>query len=106
MHKNISATRYVLLGLGAFAGMREGDMISLNWHAYDGAAVHWVASKNGERCIAPVTAGSRGSISIGRYMTWVCQPATTKAETAGFPPSRSFRTAASGQVRCRGAVRN
>lgn len=41
--------------LGLFAGMRQGDALIATWAAYDGAAVRWIAGKNGEACMAPVT---------------------------------------------------
>lgn len=41
--------------LGLFAGMRQGDAIRVTWSAYDGGALRWIAGKNGEDCMAPVT---------------------------------------------------
>ncbi|HEV2366028.1 MAG TPA: hypothetical protein VGS12_17725 [Caulobacteraceae bacterium] len=45
----------VPFALGLFAGMRQGDALAVTWSAYDGAALRWRASKNGEACVAPVT---------------------------------------------------
>ena len=42
--------------LGLFAGMRQGDALIVTWKAYDGVALRWIAGKNGEACMAPVTA--------------------------------------------------
>jgi integrase len=41
--------------LGLFAGMRQGDALIVTWAAYDGSALRWIAGKNDEHCIAPVT---------------------------------------------------
>jgi integrase len=41
--------------LGLFAGMRQGDALMTTWSAYDGAGLRWIASKNGEPCLAPVS---------------------------------------------------
>lgn len=41
--------------LGLFAGMRQGDALIATWSAYDGATLRWIAGKNGELVIAPVT---------------------------------------------------
>jgi integrase len=41
--------------LGLFAGMRQGDALHVTWSAYDGLALRWIASKNGEPCMAPVS---------------------------------------------------
>ncbi len=40
--------------LGLFAGMRQGDALSVPWQAFDGSRLSWIASKNGEACEAPV----------------------------------------------------
>jgi integrase len=40
--------------LGLFAGMRQGDALSVTWAAYNGATITWHASKNDELCVAPV----------------------------------------------------
>ena len=45
----------VPFALGLFAGMRQGDALLVTWKAYDGAALRWIAGKNGEACMAPVT---------------------------------------------------
>jgi integrase len=41
--------------LGLFAGMRQGDALSVTWAAYNGVNLTWCASKNDELCVAPVT---------------------------------------------------
>ncbi len=41
--------------LGLFAGMRQGDALIVTWAAYDGSTIRWIAGKNGEACMAPVT---------------------------------------------------
>jgi len=45
----------VPFALGLFAGMRQGDALRVTWSAYDGEALRWIASKNGEACMAPAT---------------------------------------------------
>lgn len=45
----------VPFALGLFAGMRQGDALLVTWSAYDGSALRWIAGKNGEACMAPVT---------------------------------------------------
>lgn len=45
----------VPFALGLFAGMRQGDALIITWRAFDGAALRWIAGKNGEACLAPVT---------------------------------------------------
>jgi integrase len=45
----------VPFALGLFAGMRQGDALIATWTAFDGACVRWIASKNNEACMAPVT---------------------------------------------------
>lgn len=45
----------VPFALGFFAGMRQGDALITTWAAYDGATLRWIAGKNGELVIAPVT---------------------------------------------------
>ncbi len=45
----------VPMALGLFAGMRQGDALRVTWAAYEGVTLRWIASKNGERCAAPVT---------------------------------------------------
>lgn len=45
----------VPFALGLFAGMREGDAISVTRSAYNGAQVSWFAGKNDELCVVPVT---------------------------------------------------
>lgn len=44
----------VPFALGLFAGLRQGDALIATWSAYDGAALRWIAGKNGEACMAPV----------------------------------------------------
>lgn len=47
----------VPFALGLFAGMRQGDALSVTWAAYrEKSALRWIAGKNGEACLAPVTA--------------------------------------------------
>ncbi len=41
--------------LALFAGMRQGDALQVTWSGYDGLALRWTASKNGEPCLAPVS---------------------------------------------------
>lgn len=41
--------------LGLFAGMREGDALVVTRRAYNGLTLSWIASKNDEACVAPVT---------------------------------------------------
>ncbi|MBO9710704.1 MAG: hypothetical protein J7521_21080 [Caulobacter sp.] len=41
--------------LGLFAGMREGDALRVTRRAYNGLTISWIASKNDEACVAPVT---------------------------------------------------
>lgn len=43
--------------LGLFAGMRQGDALQVTWSAYKGGVLEWIAGKNGELCVAPVTGG-------------------------------------------------
>lgn len=45
----------VPFALGLFAGMRQGDALIVTWSALDGGALRWIAGKNGEPCIAPIT---------------------------------------------------
>ena len=45
----------VPFAMGLFAGMRQGDALITTKRAYDGAALRWIAGKNGEACMAPVT---------------------------------------------------
>lgn len=45
----------VPFALGLFAGMRQGDALSVTWAAIRGGRLEWVASKNGEECEAPIT---------------------------------------------------
>jgi integrase len=45
----------VPFALGLYAGMRQGDALIATWSAYDGATIRWIAGKNGESCMAPVT---------------------------------------------------
>lgn len=45
----------VAFALGLYAGMRQGDALIVTWKAYDGSAIRWIAGKNGEACMAPVT---------------------------------------------------
>lgn len=45
----------VPFALGLFAGLRQGDALTITWAAYNGASLAWTASKNGERCVAPVS---------------------------------------------------
>lgn len=46
---------FVPFALGLFAGMRQGDALMVTWRAYDGTALRWIAGKNDESCMAPVT---------------------------------------------------
>lgn len=52
--------------LGLFAGMRQGDAIRVTWSAYDGGAVRWIAGKNGEDCMAPVTGAFKTIMDAAR----------------------------------------
>lgn len=45
----------VPFALGLFAGMRQGDALLVTWAGYDGLTLRWIAGKNGEPCMAPVT---------------------------------------------------
>lgn len=45
----------VPFALGLFAGMRQGDALSVTWAAIRGLRLEWIASKNGEECEAPIT---------------------------------------------------
>jgi integrase len=54
----------VPFALGLFAGMRQGDAITVTWSALKTGQLEWIASKNGEECKAPVTGAFR-DILIG-----------------------------------------
>lgn len=56
----------VPFALGLFAGMRQGDALSVTWSAYDGLSIRWIASKNGERCMAPVTGTFKAVIDAAK----------------------------------------
>ncbi len=56
----------VPFALGLYAGMRQGDALMVTWRAYDGAALRWVAGKNGEACMAPVTGPLRDVLETWR----------------------------------------
>lgn len=45
----------VPFALGLFAGMRQGDALSVTWSCVKGLRLEWVAGKNGEECEAPIT---------------------------------------------------
>lgn len=45
----------VPFALGLFAGMRQGDALTVTWSAVRGLRLEWVAGKNGEECEAPIT---------------------------------------------------
>lgn len=45
----------VPFALGLFAGMRQGDALSVEWSAIQGLRLWWIAGKNGEECEAPIT---------------------------------------------------
>lgn len=45
----------VPFALGLFAGMRQGDALSVTWTGIRGLRLEWVAGKNGEECEAPIT---------------------------------------------------
>lgn len=45
----------VMLSLGLFAGMRQGDALIVTRKGYNGATLRWLAGKNGEVCTAPVS---------------------------------------------------
>jgi integrase len=48
--------------LGLFAGMRQGDALSVTWAAYNGLTLSWYASKNDELCVAPVAAALKAML--------------------------------------------
>ncbi|MDP1873705.1 tyrosine-type recombinase/integrase [Phenylobacterium sp.] len=56
----------VPFALGLFAGLRQGDALIITWKAYDGAFLRWIAGKNGEDCIAPVTGPLRTVLEEAR----------------------------------------
>jgi integrase len=52
--------------LGLFAGMRQGDALQVTWSAYDGVALRWTASKNGEPCLAPVSGAFKRALDAAK----------------------------------------
>lgn len=73
----------VPFALGLFAGMRQGDAIKVTWGAYDGATIRWIAGKNGEDCVAPVTGPFKAVLDTARERRGrVLQIATTSNDTA------------------------
>jgi integrase len=52
--------------LGLFAGMRQGDALLVTWKAYDGTALRWIAGKNGEACMAPVSGPLRDVLEAAK----------------------------------------
>lgn len=71
----------VPFALGLFAGMRQGDALSVTWRAYDGQALRWIAGKNGEACMAPVTGELRAMLEMAKkHRGAAVQIATTAAK--------------------------
>jgi integrase len=69
--------------LGLFAGMRQGDAVLVTWSAYDGGALRWIAGKNGEDCMAPVTGAFKKILDAAREnRRTTVQIATTSTGTA------------------------
>ena len=61
--------------LGLFAGMREGDVISAQWVAYDGATLEWRSRKNSEPNLVPVTGVLKQLLDEAwstRHPIWIC----------------------------------
>jgi integrase len=56
----------VPFALGLFAGMRQGDALSLTWSAYDGRSLAWRAAKNGAQLTAPVTGAFQTILDAAR----------------------------------------
>lgn len=69
--------------LGLFAGMRQGDALRVTWKAYDGGALRWIAGKNGEACLAPVTGDFKAVLDAAKSTRGdTLQIATTSSGTA------------------------
>jgi integrase len=96
--------------LGLFAGMRQGDALQVTWSAYDGTALRWIASKNGEPCLAPVSGDFKRVIDAAKDQRGqAVQIATTSTGTpwtqSGFRASffkllRTLRAAGAVQPGC------
>lgn len=54
------------IALGVLAGMREGDMVSLTWAAYDGTALTWRQSKTGDDVWASAIGELKGLLDEAR----------------------------------------
>jgi integrase len=80
--KGAPAQLLVPFALGLFAGMRQGDALRVTWSAYDGAAVRWIAGKNGENCLAPVTGAFKAILDAAKEKRGdAVQIAVTTAKT-------------------------
>lgn len=72
----------VPFALGLFAGMRQGDALRVTWSAYDGLALRWIASKNGEACLASVSWTFKAILDAAKGRRgWALQVAVTSAGT-------------------------
>jgi integrase len=56
----------VPFALGLFAGMREGDALTVTWSALKTGQLEWIAGKNGEECKAPVTGSFREILAAAK----------------------------------------
>lgn len=96
--------------LGLFAGMRQGDALQVTWSAYDGTALRWTASKNGEACLAPVSGAFKKALDAakekrGRAVQIAVTSSGSPWTQSGFRASffkllRSLRAAAAVEPGC------
>lgn len=56
----------VPFALGLFAGMRQGDALTVTWSALKTGQLEWIAGKNGEECKAPVTGPFRTILATAK----------------------------------------
>ena len=50
------------LKLGLYSGQREGDVLEMSWHDYDGQSIKVVQNKTGAKLSIPVHAAMRGAL--------------------------------------------
>jgi integrase len=88
----------VPFALGLFAGLRQGDALTVKWDGYDGATLRWTAGKNDEACAAPVTGEFKAVLDAALAAKGAADEIATNSAGDAWTPS-GFRASFFGLIR-------
>ncbi len=83
------------LKLGLYSGQREGDVLAMSWHDYDGERIQVVQSKTGTKLSIPVHAALREALDEQERVSPIILTTKTGRPFSGSHFRRYFRKAQS-----------